>query len=157
MALVSILFVIPAFLQKQEDTSLYPSPTEHIAPTLLIGKETNIDLFEQNKSGFAGEVRIKEVNGKVSVTVWSNNDIPEELEDSLIPASLHKGSCKALGTVEYQLNDLVDASSETIFDMSEAEFTALFPLALSIKKSPEEPNKTLACADITKASFNTYD
>lgn len=109
--------------------------------------QTEVDLDEQNESGQSGAAVLREVDGKVVVTVTMEGEVSELPQ----PAHLHVGACPNPGAVKYPLNNVVDGASTTTLDVgleTLQEETDDTGLALNIHKSAQQANVYVACGDL---------
>ena len=72
-------------------------------------KILTLSLLEQNGSGQSGKVTLKEVDGKVAVSIFTEG-APQGVSQ---PAHIHAGSCAALGEIIYPLTNVLNGQSQT--------------------------------------------
>lgn len=133
------------------NNTMEPTPTDSTTTdTSLPAKspasmmESTVVLSEQNDSGENGTVSLKEVGGKVMVSV-SMTGAPATAQ----PAHIHTGSCPKPGAVTYPLTNVVDGMSETTLDVTLAELKTQMPLAVNVHKSAAESGVYVACGDLS--------
>lgn len=110
-------------------------------------KEVVLEM--QNDSGQSGEATLKEVGGKVLVTL----DLTSEGEMGSQPAHIHVGSCPEPGAVKYPLENVVDGESETTLEVDMATLMNELPLAVNVHKSAADLKTNTACGDIVGDQF----
>ncbi|MEK7637978.1 MAG: hypothetical protein AAB375_00930 [Patescibacteria group bacterium] len=114
---------------------------------LLVGKDgtLQVSLKEQNSSGESGTAILKEVDGKVQVTLT----VAGQPAGVVQPVHIHEGTCAELGTVVYPLAFPKDGvASVTLLAVSLADLKTQVPLAVNAHKSGQEPQVYVACGDI---------
>lgn len=116
--------------------------------------EVKLNLSSQNNSGIAGIATLKNIDGKVKVTLKLTGVSTGIIGLAGIsigaahPAHIHQGSCASLGAVKYPLASTVDGRSETTLNTSLADLKAQLPLAINVHKSSGEIGVYVACVDI---------
>lgn len=125
--------------------------TGDAAETVLNSDEEakEVVLEMQNDSGQSGEATLKEVDGKVLVTL----DMTSEGEMGTQPAHIHVGSCPEPGAVKYPLENIVDGESETTLEVDMATLMNELPLAINVHKSAADLKTYTACGDIVGDQF----
>lgn len=134
-------------LSNQAKTPNQPTPLPIVQPTepeAVMEKEKTLTLAEQNKSGQTGVVTLKEVDGKLLVTVTMSGTPSDVLQ----PAHIHAGACPGVGAVKYPLTNIKDGSSETTLDVTLDQLTSELPLAVNVHKSATQISAYTACADL---------
>ncbi len=114
-----------------------------------VAKMATVALDAQNKSGEAGIATIKEMGGKVLVTI----DITGAPAGVTQPAHIHAGSCPSPGAVEYPLTSPVDGKSETTLDVSFDDLMKKLPLAVNVHKSVAMSKVYVACGNVTAPAY----
>ena len=114
------------------------------APAPPLAKIATVALDAQNESGEAGTATLREVDGKVVVTL----DLTGAPKGVAQPAYIHTDSCPNLGTVTYPLTSPVDGKSETTLEVSFDELMRKLPLAVNVYKSVAQSKTYVACGDI---------
>jgi hypothetical protein len=109
-----------------------------------VTKVVNVTLAEQSNSNESGKAMLKEVNGKVVVTVT----VTGEPSGASQPAHIHTGVCPTPGAVLYPLTNVVNGSSETTLSVSMAQLMAAGPIAINLHKSAAEPSVYVACGNV---------
>ncbi len=121
--------------QKVSTEAPAPSPTPQVL-TLV--------LNELADSGENGSATIKEVDGKVVVSV----ELTGQPEGVVQPMHIHKGSCPGVGDVLYPLSNAVLGKSETTLEVTMDELLAQSPIAINVHKSATQPQIYFSCGDI---------
>lgn len=124
-------------LQPQEVATEAPSPSP--TPQIL-----TLVLNELADSGENGSATVKEVDGKVVVSV----ELTGQPEESIQPMHIHQGSCPGVGTVLYPLTNAVMGRSETILEVTMDELLTQSPIAINVHKSTTQPQIYFSCGDI---------
>ncbi len=128
-------------------TPISISPTQSVTPTSSEGKMTNaaikVVLEEQNNSSQSGTATIKEVDGKVMVSIHliNGSSIPQ-------PAHFHTGTCSKPGPIKYPLTNVVNGKSDTTLNVSLADFKKELPLIVNVHKSANQINIYVACGEV---------
>ncbi len=111
--------------------------------------EIQLNLTMQNNSGVSGTATLHEEDGKVTVTLKTNqNSVLGLIPPPAEPAHIHIGSCPNPGSVKYPLHDVMNGKSETVLNISLAQLKAQMPSAINVHKSSSEINTYIACGDI---------
>lgn len=124
-------------LKTQEVSTEAPSPSP--TPQVL-----TLVLNELASSGENGSATVKEVDGKVVVSV----ELTGQPEGSIQPMHIHKGACPGVGEVLYPLTNAVMGRSETILEVTMDELLAQKPIAINVHKSTTQPQIYFSCGDI---------
>lgn len=144
LGIVAILVLIVGFflsrgskLQNQQVTTEapVPSPTPQVL-TLVLNELAN--------SGENGTATVKEVDGKVVVSV----ELTGQPEGTIQPMHIHKGSCPGVGDVLYPLTNAVMGKSETTLDVTMDALLAQKPIAINVHKSTAQAKIYFSCGDI---------
>lgn len=127
----------------QESVSPEPGASELSGSGIVI-------LNTQNNSGEAGIALITETDDGMARVDLGLRDMPTGVPQ---PAHLYRGSCVDLGDIAYFLSDVLaeqgsDGMSETVLDVSWDQLKSELPLALSVYKSTDEENVSVACGDL---------
>lgn len=107
-------------------------------------KTATLKLDAQNSSGESGTALLKEVEGKVMVSL-SLTGAPKGLTQ---PAHIHLGSCPNPGAIKYPLKSLVNGESETTLDVTFDKLKALGSLAINVHKSAAQANMYVSCGNL---------
>ncbi|MBX4188037.1 MAG: hypothetical protein KW793_02790 [Candidatus Doudnabacteria bacterium] len=107
-------------------------------------------LSAQNNSGQNGKVTLSDENGQTKVVI----EVTPGPKGVAQPAHIHSGDCTALGSIKYNLNDVVDGKSETILQPAMHFIHGLGQTAINIHKSKAEIGMYAGCGDLTKAFNN---
>ncbi len=144
LGIVAVLVLIVGFfmsrggkLKNQEVATVVtaPSPTPQVL-TLV--------LSENSDSGENGTATLKEVEGKVVVSV----ELTGQPEGTIQPMHIHKGSCPGVGDVLYPLTNAVMGKSETTIEVTLDALLAQAPIAINVHKSTSQPKVYFSCGDI---------
>lgn len=108
-------------------------------------KTATIKLDAQNTSGEAGTAVLKEVDGKVVVSL-NLTGAPKGISQ---PAHIHLGSCPNPGAIKYPLKSPVNGISETTLDVTFDKLKALGKLAVNVHKSPTQANIYVSCGNLS--------
>ena len=124
---------------------LSPSPKGNEAMSLRKTDEDTLTytLFEQNNSGVAGTINIKEEDSKTVVTVNVINGKGDH------PAHFHSGTCREPGEIIYSLHNVKNGISQTSLSASREKFKEKLPLILNVHKSQKEISTYISCSEIT--------
>ncbi len=110
-----------------------PGPADILETTL-------VDLFEVDESGQSGFATIEEFEDQTRVAIQLIGDPDENWS-----AVLRSGSCANPGEVRFELNEVSDGRSETLFDLPAGEVIGgSFLIAVL---SPDEPGDMVACGN----------
>lgn len=144
LGVVAILVLIVGFflsrgskLKTQEVSTEAPVPSP--TPQVL-----TLVLNELADSGENGTATIKEVDGKVIVSV----ELTGQPEGTIQPMHIHKGSCPGVGDVLYPLTNAVLGKSETTLEVTLDALLAQSPIAINVHKSTTQPQIYFSCGDI---------
>src|SRR3989304_4558690 len=124
-------------LQTQEISTEAPAPSP--TPQVL-----TLVLNELADSGENGTATIKEVDGKVVVSV----ELTGQPVDTIQPMHIHKGACPGVGDVLYPLTNAVLGRSETTLEVTMDELLVQAPIAINVHKSANQPQIYFSCGDI---------
>src|SRR3990167_4139805 len=124
-------------LQTQQVATVAPNPSP--TPQVL-----TVVLSENSDSGESGTATIKEVDGKVVVSV----ELTGQPEGTIQPMHIHEGSCQSVGDVLYPLTNAVLGKSETTLDVTMEALLAQSPIAINVHKSASQPTIYFSCGDI---------
>src|SRR3990167_9595139 len=144
LGIVAVLVLIVGFflsrgskLKTQEVSTEAPAPSP--TPQVL-----SLVLSENSNSGENGTATLKEVDGKVVVSV----ELTGQPEGTIQPMHIHKGSCPGVGDVLYPLTNAVLGKSETTLDVTMEALLAQSPIAINVHKSASQPTIYFSCGDI---------
>lgn len=146
---VLVLVAIVGYLVLSNKMSQAPvttpveTPATQPSPVAISEKEMTVDLKEQNLSSQSGKAVLKELNGKIMVSL--------DLKGATVtpqPAHIHMGACPTVGAVKYPLTNLVNGKSETTLDVTLAQLKADMPLAINVHKSAAQAGVYVACGDL---------
>ena len=107
-------------------------------------KEENIALSEENNSGETGNVNLKDVEGKVHLSIGMKG-FPE---DTLQLARIISGKCNSLSEIRYDLTSIDSGRSESTLDISWDELKGKLPLAVVVYKAPTEMGTISSCGNL---------
>ncbi len=110
-----------------------PGPADILETTL-------VDLFEVDGSGQSGFATIEEFEDQTRVVIQLIGDSNDNWS-----AVLRSGSCANPGEVRFELSDVSDGRSETLFDLPAGEVTGGSFLIAAL--SPDEPGEMVACGN----------
>ena len=142
-ALIIILAVFlmntsaPQFLSRQP---VMREPVTQTAPS-----EMNISLSAQNNYNESGIANLKEMSGRVIVTLSLVGYMPNVAQ----PAHIHMGVCPGVGAVRYPLNSAVNGKSITVLDVTLAQLKQQLPLAINVHKSTADVSTYTSCGMLT--------
>ncbi|OGM24175.1 hypothetical protein A2627_04765 [Candidatus Woesebacteria bacterium RIFCSPHIGHO2_01_FULL_39_28] len=103
-----------------------------------------LNLSAENKSGESGTATLKEVNGKVVVSL-SLTGFPKNVAQ---PTHIHVGSCPGVGAVKYPLTSVTNGVSETTLNVTMAQLTRELPLAVNVHKSSTQSGVYVSCGQL---------
>lgn len=106
-----------------------------------------VPLSAQNASGQTGKVTVLEENGQTKVVIEVSSG-PKGLAQ---PAHIHAGDCTSLGSIKYNLNDVVDGKSETVLQPAMHFIHGLGNTAVNIHKSKSELGVSVSCGNLREA------
>lgn len=121
-----------------------PPTVPQPSPTTPTPTEKTITLSQQNNSGESGTAILKELGGKVVVTL-NLTGAPIGVQQ---PAHIHAGTCAKIGAVKYPLTFPTDGWSETSLDTTIDKLMSELPLALNVHKSKDQASVYVSCGDI---------
>lgn len=131
---------------KLSSSNITPTPQSQKADVSQIPTTgISIVVSEQNGSAESGIAIIKEIKGKVNVSLKLTGGIPGVPQ----PAHLHSGVCSDPGKVVYPLTNVVNGESETIIGVDMATFNQSLPLILNVHKSEQEQDVYTSCGEIS--------
>ncbi len=107
-------------------------------------KTATVTLGAQNNSKEMGTATLKEVDGKVTVTL----DLTGTPKGVSQPAHIHTGSCPNPGAIKYPLTNVVDGKSETTLDVTMDKLRSELPLAVNIHKSAAQSKVYVSCGNL---------
>ncbi|MBI4033347.1 MAG: hypothetical protein HY377_02455 [Candidatus Blackburnbacteria bacterium] len=107
-------------------------------------KTATVTLGAQNNSKEMGTATLKEVDGKVTVTL----DLTGTPKGVSQPAHIHTGSCPNPGAIKYPLTNVVDGKSETTLDVTMDRLRSELPLAVNIHKSAAQSKVYVSCGNL---------
>lgn len=144
VGIVAVLVLIVGFflsrgnkLQTQQVATEAPAPSP--TPQVL-----TVVLSENSDSGESGTATIKELDGKVVVSV----ELTGQPEGTIQPMHIHEGSCPSVGDVLYPLTNAVLGRSETTLEVTMEALLAQSPIAINVHKSTTQPQIYFSCGDI---------
>lgn len=143
VALIAVMGVAYYFQKK----SPLPTPPPVVVPTSTIAPTpgvVTISLSSQNNSGISGTASLRELQGKVAVSL----NLTGSPANSSHPAHIHAGSCPEPGLVKYPLVNPVNGKSDTILDVSLAQLKTEVPLAINIHASQTDPKTYVSCGNL---------
>ncbi len=125
-----------------------PSPiaTEVATPTPepTPDEGLTVELESIKESTQSGTAMIKEVDGKVMVTLELTGGNYKTAQ----PVHIHAGKCPGVGAVKYPLKNVVDGKSETTLDINLEKLLSELPLAINVHESAAKINVYTACGSI---------
>ena len=150
LVLIAGLIVAGYFLFSKKTDKLNSSnitPTPQALKNISQIPTTGISIVvsEQNSSAESGIAIIKEMNGKVNVSLKLTGGIPGVPQ----PAHLHSGVCDDPGKVVYPLTSVVNGESETVLGVDMATFNQSLPLILNVHKSDQESDIYASCGEVS--------
>lgn len=107
-------------------------------------RTATVALSAQNKSNQSGAATLKEMEGKVLVTLSVTpgaKGVPQ-------PAHIHLGSCPTPGDVKYPLTSVIDGMSETTVNVTYDELMKGGLMAINIHKSQPQVKTYVVCGDV---------
>jgi len=110
-------------------------------------KMMTVVLGEQNKSGEKGVATLKEVNGRVVVTLNLDN----APQNTVQPAHIHMGSCEKLGSINYPLTNVVNGFSTTLLEMTLDQLVQSNPQAVNVHKSVSQSGTYVSCGNLSNS------
>lgn len=144
LAILVVIFLVAAgwyfFLSGKEGT---PSLRLISTPS---PKTVSLSLLQLGGSGESGTATLKEVGGKVEVTLELSG-APSGVSQ---PAHIHKGACPGVGEVLYPLSSPKDGKSETTLNTTLETLMGQLPLAINVHKSTAQSNIYVSCGDLSK-------
>ncbi len=151
IALIIIAVLAVIFFTDDDELATVSTPTPDAFVTATIttspgigGGPEEFDLEEQSDSGESGTVSLEETeDGKLKVVL--------EVEDAIAasqPVHIHNGTCDNLGSIRYNLNNVVNGKSETTLNLTLAQLEAQLPLAANVHASAANMGTNVACADL---------
>lgn len=131
-------------------------------PVVKESRKMNITLQSLGNSLQIGEVVLREVEGKTSVTAVVNNFTTAKEQ----PIQIMEGTCTAPGELAYSLKNLEQnqntstaatdlGTSDTVLDVSYDDLLARGPLAIAVRKTPEEGHISVACGELNTVATTT--
>lgn len=124
------------------NSSLKNNPKESLEVEKL--KEVNVALSEENASGETGKVNIKDIDGKVRLSL----EMRGYPEDTLQLARIISGKCSSPSQIKYELVTINNGRSETTLDVSWEELKSELPLSIVVYKAPTEMGSTSSCGNL---------
>lgn len=139
---------------REEQPVAEETPAEPVVAT--DDRKINIALQSLGDSLQMGEAVLRDFEGKTSITAV----ISSFVSDAEQPIQISSGTCTNPGELLYSLSTLKQNDttgtvgtdlgvSDTILDVSLDDLLAKGPLAISVRKTPEEANVSVACGEIT--------
>lgn len=149
IGIVVVLIVVAGgyYLMKgKTDTAVVDTaPKEQLeGADAMDAAEVTVNLLEQNDSGESGTATLKEVNGKVMVSVKTTGSAADVAQ----PAHVHVGTCPEVGAVKYPLTSVVNGVSETELTATMADIKAGLPFGINVHKSQTQASLYTVCGDI---------
>lgn len=117
---------------------------EQEAKIKLARLTADVALAEQSNSKESGTAMLKEVNGKVMVTL----NVTGEPKGAIQPAHIHIGACPNPGAIKYPLTNVVDGKSETTLDVTMDKLREELPLAVNVHKSAAQSKVYVSCGNL---------
>ncbi len=125
--------------------ALFSYGSSKINSSLVPGLKTlTINLSSQNGSTEKGTAVLKEVDGKVLVSLTLTG-APANISQ---PAHIHLGSCPNPGAIQLPLKSPVNGISQTTLDTTFDKLKALGKLAINVHKSPTQAQIYVSCGDM---------
>ncbi|HEX6976729.1 MAG TPA: hypothetical protein VF185_00010 [Patescibacteria group bacterium] len=107
-------------------------------------KTLTVNLDAQNGSNEKGTAVLKEVDGKILVSL-NLTGAPAGVSQ---PAHIHLGSCPNPGAIKFPLKSPVNGTSQTTLDTTFDKLKALGKLAVNVHKSATQAQVYVSCADL---------
>ena len=111
-----------------------------------------LELEPMNGSNAAGVAAIAREEGATSVDVELSTSPPSSAEPVSLAAHIHEGTCSALGSIAYNLENVVDGLSNTTLSVSFDEVVGTRPRVVVVHAGPTLPSPPIACGEITEAA-----
>lgn len=151
IGVVVIVVLVAGFLlfsNSQNTSSPEPTTTpttqDTASPSATVS-EVVVNLSEQNSSKESGTATLREVDGKVVVTL-NMTGAPEGVAPQ--PAHIHVGACPNVGTVKYPLTNVMNGTSETTLGVTLDQLRSELPLGINVHKSQPEASVYVSCGDL---------
>ncbi len=137
---VLIFAIIVVFLLKAH---ILTSPFK--MPSLKLKSEGEVVLLNEiSKSGIKGSAKISEEDKKAKVVI---NLVGVKSEDDIY-MHIHKGRCPNVSEIIYDLNSLINGSSESKLEVSVKELIKRSPLAINIHKNEGKKEVVVSCGNL---------
>lgn len=121
------------------------STAVNVADNGEVEKVWSVEINQQNGSGQQGKAYIfDDQDNKTHISILVSKESPGAIE----PAHIHVGKCPSPGAVKFPLTNVVDGKSETVLDVSLAEFKKMGPMAINVHKSAAQIGTYVACGDV---------
>lgn len=117
---------------------------EQEAKMKLARLTATVALAAQNNSKETGTATLREVNGKVVVTL----NVTGEPKGAVQPAHIHLGACPNPGAIKYPLTNVVDGKSETALNVTMDKLRGELPLAVNVHKSASQSKVYVSCGNL---------
>ena len=113
--------------------------------TMARGESYTVDFEEIDNSKQSGWATITDIKDKTSVLI----ELGAVFTTDPQPAAIYNGSCPEPGdSVAYELEEVLEGTSETILDDSLSEIRTKLPLSIVLFKSSIEPTTPVACTKL---------
>jgi len=107
-------------------------------------KTASLMLNERDRSGQSGKASLKEVDGKVVVSIFTEGG-PSGVRQV---AHIHAGTCENLGEIAYPLTSLYNGESETALEINMDQLFSGQQMALNVHKSSLQTSGSNSCANL---------
>lgn len=147
---VAVVLVVGFLLLSNSQKTSSPEPavttptTQDTASPSATVNDVVVTLLEQNSSKESGTATLREVDGKVIVSL-NMVGAPEGVAQ---PAHIHVGSCPDVGAVKYPLTNVMNGMSETTIDVTLDQLRSQLPLGINVHKSQPEASVYISCGDL---------
>ncbi|GEM_PF-945760 len=143
-----------ARLQQSALDADIPSPEFPPSPTF---EEFNsqirlLALEPMNGSNMAGVAAITREDGATSVDIEFSIPDSTNRESISMAAHIHEGTCGALGSVVYNLENVIGGLSHTILSVLFDEVVGSPPRIVVVHAGPSLPSPSVACGEIVEAA-----
>ena len=108
--------------------------------TQAVSNQMNILLSAENNSNESGMANLKEMGGRVIVTLSLSGYTANVVQ----PAHIHMGICPGVGAVKYPLTSVVNGTSVTVLNATLAQLMQQ-PLAINVHKSATAITNYTSC------------
>jgi plastocyanin len=121
-----------------------PPPPPPNAETVL-NQLRFVSIHEVNGSGINGPAVLQNLDGSASVEI---NISGTAVEPAARAAHIHKGTCKDIGEIAYELQPVTNGISQTVLEAPFLQITENLPLLIAVHEGASLPSPIAACGDI---------